>query len=504
MVALRPVLSTKQCWSGTPMASWQRPRGRAMPLPAGGPKQAVPDSGQITSNTVVTNGNHALWARWVANTYTVSFDAQGGTPQPLSLSVVYDTVYSSNPLVSPTRPFMDFMGWWTGLDAAAHEIKATNLVQIASNHTLYARWGYAVTFIENGGSEVPDQIIVTGGKVLQPADPTKTGFVFGGWYKESTFVTQWNFGTDIVTMKKMLYAKWLTYQEYLTYVQKREFVEVPGGQFSMTSTTGSSYTNTVSNFKVGKYEVTYELWYYVRQTALAAGYFFANPGKEGNSQSVSSGAAPTVNRYQPVTTISWRDAIVWCNAYSEQSGLSPVYCSDSGCTMPIKDSRDGAYVSTINTTAGSVDTPYVNWNAKGYRLPTEGEWQYVASYKDGSSWTPYDWASGATGPYTDPTATSMVAWYATTGTQAVGTKAANGLGIYDMSGNVWEWCWDWEGGWPVVSTTDYAGPASGGNRILRGGSYGESIADHSRIGFRYQRYPYLEFYSYGFRLARNW
>ena len=448
-------------------------------------------SAAITNQTIVTRTNHTLYAKWGPLTYMVSFDSHGGTPNPPSRQLESGAVYGELPDV--TKSGTIFMGWWTGVDESAQKIMATNIQKVAADHVLHARWGFIVTCETFGGTAVSPQTVRDGGKCTQPAGPTKADAVFGGWYKDASCLLPWDFSSDTVTADTTLYARWNT---------GHEFVSVPAGTYTQTSHLGQSFEHTLSAFKMAKYEVTYALWKSVHAWATNNGYAFANPGREGHDGTI--GASPTDARYEPVTYINWRDAIVWCNAYSQKSGLSPVYCSDSGCTMPIKDSRDGAYVSTINTTAGSVDTPYVNWNAKGYRLPTEGEWQYVASYKDGSSWTPYDWASGATGPYTDPTATSMVAWYATTGTQAVGTKAANGLGIYDMSGNVWEWCWDWEGGWPVVSTTDYAGPASGGNRILRGGSYGESIADHSRIGFRYQRYPYLEFYSYGFRLARNW
>src|ERR1035437_3474407 len=280
---------------------------------------------------------------------------------------------------------------------------------------------------------------------------------------------------------------------------------VPGGTYTQTDGT-SSFSHTISTFKMGKYQVTYDLWYTVYQWAIANGYSFANAGAEGTNGIV--GAAPTTAKYQPVTYINWRDSIVLCNAYSQKTGLSPVYCSDAAFTTPIKSSADGSYGSSINTTTGGFDNPYVNWNTNGFRLPTEGEWQYAASYIDGSSWTPYNYASGATAAYTNATATGLVAWYSgvyssnCTGTQAVGGKIANALGIYDMSGNVEEWCWDWWGNYPGTST-DYRGSGSGVGRVDRGGSCYPSDS-YLQVGSRSSYSPYNRYWGDGLRLARTY
>ena len=276
-------------------------------------------------------------------------------------------------------------------------------------------------------------------------------------------------------------------------------VSVPGGTFTQTDGT-NSFSHTISAFKIGKYEVTYDLWYTVHLWAISNGYTFANAGMEGSNGPI--GDAPTAAKYEPVTTVSWRDVIVWCNAYSEKSGLAACYTYSAAI---IRDSRD--------TNATACDNAVCTWSNNGYRLPSEGEWQYAASYKDGSSWTPYNYASGATANYSYAIATGNVAWYSDNSwvnthyiTHNAGGKNANALGIYDMSGNVFEWCWDWYAAYPGTST-NYRGAASGSGRVIRGGSY-DSDAYYLQVGNRYNYYgsdyyPYGAYGYYGFRFTRT-
>ncbi len=283
----------------------------------------------------------------------------------------------------------------------------------------------------------------------------------------------------------------------------RDMVSVTGGTYTQTDGT-NSFSHTISDFKLGQYEVTYELWYTVHTWAIANGYTFANPGKEGNDGTLTdpAGAVPTAAKYEPVTTINWRDAIVWCNAYSEMSGLTAVYYTDAAYTSPLKVSTNNA----VDTTAGSEDNPYVNWNANGNRLPTEGEWQYAASNKGGIPW---NHTSGDTSSYCYPTdgGTSTVfgnyAWYSVNSgnvSHDVGTTAnPSALTLRDMSGNVIEWCWDWYGNYPGTQT-DYTGSTSGSYRVKRGGSwYGYAFS--LQLGYRNGNSPDNEFNGLGFRLA---
>ncbi|GHV46931.1 hypothetical protein AGMMS49546_35850 [Spirochaetia bacterium] len=173
----------------------------------------------------------------------------------------------------------------------------------------------------------------------------------------------------------------------------------------------------------------------------------------------------------PVEMVSWFDALEYCNKRSQKEGLTPAY-------------------------SGSGDYIRCNFNANGYRLPTEAEWEWAAK-GGGKDFMITDY-SGSNNP-------DGVAWYTNNSggrTHEAGTKAPNSLGLYDMSGNVWEWCWDWYGTYSSGAQTDPAGASSGSSRVVRGGGSWASAAQGLRSAYRNGNTPSNRYGSIGFRVVR--
>jgi formylglycine-generating enzyme required for sulfatase activity len=266
----------------------------------------------------------------------------------------------------------------------------------------------------------------------------------------------------------------------------KEMALVPGGTFLMGGVNANErpkHTVTLSAFYIGKYEVTVGAF---RAFVEATGFVTTaeTDGRGGDVNTGSKWERKTVANWKnpyyfrqtdehPVVLVSRYDAAAYCNWLSEQEGLTPAYTVEGTSITRIPD-------------------------ADGYRLPTEAEWEYAARGGAGSPGN-YRYA-GNNNIY-------AVAWYnenSNSRTHEVGKKAPNGLGLYDMSGNVWEMVWDWYGDYSKNVQTDPLGPSSGTQRIRRGGGW-DSNEDNHRTTARFTDVePEFRASNVGFRIVRSY
>lgn len=248
---------------------------------------------------------------------------------------------------------------------------------------------------------------------------------------------------------------------------------------------------SLSPFHMGKYEVSYRLWRAVRIWGEANGYFFAHQGARGFGADIDD--------EHPAVYISWRDAVAWCNAYSEMMGLSPVYY------------RAGTPHTTGNVYRdamkdGDIGNSDCEMSADGYRLPTEAEWEYAARYVDGSEYTPGSCYSGyGIIPGGNNATIGDFACYlgnSLNSTIRPGEKMPNYLGLHDMSGNAGEWCWDWYEKYSYRPQTDPMGRSVGERRVIRGGCW-TSDTYQCATSCRSSAVPSVAYYFWGMRLCQR-
>jgi formylglycine-generating enzyme required for sulfatase activity len=248
---------------------------------------------------------------------------------------------------------------------------------------------------------------------------------------------------------------------------KPKMVMVEGGTFKMSPKENAVdpktkkkivYDITVSSFEMAKFEVTVADW---------KAYTSANK--------ISMPARPSWgwNDDYPMTNISWTDAIKYCNWLSKVNNLKPAYSK-----------KDEKYIC--------------DFSADGYRLPSEAEWEYAAKGGNKSQNFAYSGSNDL----------EMIAWYANNSRkspQEIGTKLANELGIHDMSGNVWEWCWNYYSPiYHLVERRDNpVGPDRGDKRSVRGGSWDSSKLDYLKPTNQLSWNPTATNEFFGLRIVRT-
>jgi len=356
------------------------------------------------------------------------------------------------------------------------------------------------------------QVVAQGPQFFRISGPASTAII--GLQPDGTMIwsnTQPGTNYTVRTCSSLLGSNWVDYVKIhptnsistnllIAFNPPSGMALVPAGVFTIGDTldgeSDAKPTNlTVSAFYMDVNLVSYSQWQLVYAYGTGHGYYFADAGQ---------GKAAN----HPVQLVDWYDCVKWCNARSQQAGLTPAYYTD-------------ALLTQVYT--GGELTPYVNWTASGYRLPTEAEWEKAA--RGGLSGLRFPWGNiisetnanyyGSPANYiydAGPSGYNPVGNYPTdsVGTSPVGSFAANGYGLYDMAGNVQEWCWDWYGsgsppypaGSPYLGGSDPHGSASGSYRITRGTSW-INYAYLARCADRYAGLPTGDASVLGFRCVKG-
>ena len=447
-----------------------------------------------------SSGNKALWAKWEAVTYDITYHLNGGTNDsgnPASYTVETETIT----LKDAAKANYTFAGWYEKADFSGEKVTEIGKGS-TGDRTFWAKWEikkYGVIFSvegtpENGtikaevdGNEIHTNDKVEHGKtVIFTATPTSSGYVIGTWEvtpKDALIRT----GDNAVTVKitagtavKVRFVAGKTYTVNSVNFTMKDIAAVTNGTLGHANYSYNNAMHTVSltAYRIGETEVTQELWQAVMGNNPSYFQGFWELPESGEMQ-----------EKRPVGSVNWYQCIAFCNKLSLKLGLTPCYTvTVSG--SPI-DFSTLAYSAIPTSDNADWNSTVLDMSKNGFRLPTEAEWEWAA--KGGKE---HKWAGT-----NEESELGTYAWYGTNSkTHEVKKKQANGYGLYDMSGNVWEWCWDWFSDLPNPLPADYLGAVSGSDRVGRGGSWGDG-ADFAARAYRDDIYPDYSGSNLGLRLV---
>ena len=324
-------------------------------------------------------GDLTLTARWKANTYTVTFDPNGGTVSQTSTTVTYDSTYGTLP--TPTRTGYTFAGWHTAASGGT-KIVDTTKVTTASNHTLYAQWTankYTVTFDPNGGTVSQTSKTVTYDSAYGTLPtPTRTGYTFAGWFTAKSGGTQITSETKVaITSAQTLYAHWTANKYTVTFNPNSGNVS----QTSKTVTYDSTYGTLPTPTRTG---YTFEGWF----TAASGGTQITSETKVAITSAQTLYAHWTLNKSYLLTGSKWQQALIDANSNYTQENIANITFTNTKPTSGTIVSV-GA-ISADGTTAYVEGTRYIS-DVKAYVTSSSTSGKYnVTFYSPVTIYAPVD------------------------------------------------------------------------------------------------------------------